>query len=352
MRRTSKSRTAIGVDVGSRTIKAAQLVMSSGKPQIAALSMLPRTKVGEQINPEDILTMKRALKRQGFYGHDIVLAAPEDGLLRGVFDVPPQVSGAPIAQIARMELSRLHNVVPDSFEMVCWDPLDLGKSKLTPQGTAIGCTHEAANAFIDLFEDSGFSISALDICIAAAVRACKTLTVPAPALTCIIDIGWESTKFLLVSGNTVIYERRFRKKCLVKLRRKVCESFGITEEAADQVINAIGFDGDNEAGELDQKTVDIIRWMLQKHLDMMLEELVASFDYANYQYPGEGAKRLLLIGGGAKISGLPQYFHSTLGVEVRTVAPCDVVEGSAQIYMKASHPAMTVAVGLAMFNGE
>ena len=352
MRRTDKSRTAIGVDVGSRSIKVAQLVTSDGKPQIAALSMLSRTTVGEQINSEDILAMKRALKRQGFHGKDIVLAAPEVGLLRGVFDVPPQVSGAPIAQIARMELSRLHNVMPDSFEMVCWDPLDLGKSKSKRQGTAVGCTHEAADTFVDLFEDSGFCVSALDLCIAAAVRACKTLIVPAPALTCILDIGWTSTKLLLVCGKTVAYERQFRKECLITLRRKLCETFGITEEAADQVINAVGFEEDSEASELDQKTIDIIRWMLRKHFDMMLEELEASFDYANYQYPGEGAKRLLLIGGGAKISGLSQYFSNTLGIEVRTVAPCDVVEDSAHIFMKASHPAITVAVGLAMFNGE
>ena len=351
MRKTGKSRTAIGIDVGSRSIKVAQLFRSGGKPQIAALSMLPRTNVGE-IDSEDILKMKRVLKRQGFYGNDVVLAAPENELLRGVFDVPPQVSGAPIAQIARMELSRIHNVAPDSFEMVCWDPPDPGKSKSTMQTIAIGCPHETAGAFIDLFEDSGFSVRALDIRIAAAARACTTLTVPPPALTSILDIGWESTKLLLLCGSTVIYERPFRNKCLAKLRSKLSETFGITEVAADQVISTIGFVTESEAGELDQESVEVIRRMLGKHFDMMLEELEASFDYANYQYPGEGAKRLLLIGGGAGISGLSQYFHSTLGVEVRSIAPSDVVEGSAQIFTKASHPAMTVAVGLAMFTGE
>ncbi len=352
MRRTGRSRTAIGVDVGSRSIKVAQLFMSGGKPQIAALSMLPRTKVAEQIDPEDILTMKRVLKRQGFYGNEVVLAAPEDGLLRGVIDVPPQVSGAPVAQIARMELSRIHNVVPDSFEMVCWDPPDPGKSKSTMQTIAIGCPHEAADAFIDLFEDSGFCVSALDMRIAAAARACMTLTVPPPALTSILDIGWESTRLLLVCGSTVVYERPFRNKCLARLRAKLSETFGITEEAADQVISTIGFATDGEAGELDRESVAVIRRMLRKHFDMMLEELEGSFDYANYQHPREGMKRLLLIGGGARISGLSQYFHSTFGVEVRSVAPSDVVENSPPILTKVGHPAMTVAVGLAMFTGE
>ncbi len=353
MRRTGKSRTAIGVDVGSRSIKVAQLVMSGGKPQIAALSMLPRTIVGKQIDVDDILMMKRALKRQGFYGNDLVLAAPEVGLLRGVFDVPSQLSGAPIAQIARMELSRLHNVVPNSFEMVCWDPPNSGTSKSTLQGTAIGCPHEAVETFIDLFEDSGFNVSALDIRVVAAARACSTLIIPAPTLTCILDIGWESTNLLLLCGNAVIYERPFWNKCLAKLGGKLSETFGITDEAAGQVINTIGFVTESDVSELDQESIEVIRRMLRKHFDMVLEEqLETSFRYANYTCRGEGAERLLLIGDGAGISGLPEYFHTTLEVEVKTVAPSDVAEGSAQIFTKAGHPALTVAVGLAMFNGE
>ena len=352
MIRAGRSRTAIGVDVGSRSIKFAQLLISGGKPQIAALSMLPRAKIAEQIGPEDILTTKHVLKRQGFYGNEVVLAAPEDELLRGIIDVPPQLSGAPVSQIARMELSRIHNVVPDSFEMVCWDPADPGKSKSTTQAVAIGCPHEGADAFIDLFEDSGFCVSALDVRIAAAARACMSLTVPPPALTSILDIGWESTKLLFVCGGTVVYERPFRNRCLAKLRTKLSETFGITEEAADQVISTIGLAAGGEAGGLDQESVEVIRRMLRKHFDMMLEELEGSFDYANYQHPRDGIKRLLLIGGGASISGLSQYFHDRLGVEVRSVAPSDILERSLQVFTKVGHPAMTVAVGLAMFTGE
>lgn len=352
MARMDKSRTAIGIDVGTRSIKVAQLFMSDDKPKIAALSMLPRMKVGEEIDAEELYRMKRVLNRQGFSGHNVVLAAPESALLHGVFDIPPQVSGAPAAQIVRMELSRMHNVMPDSFEMVYWDSPATSKSKSTTQSIAVGCPHEAADAFIDLFENSGFNVSALDIRIAAVARACRSLTVPPPALTSILDIGWDSTKLLLVCGRTVIYERHFRNKCLSKLRGKLRETFGITEEAADQVISAIGFETNSEAGDLDPETIDVIRRMLRKHFEMMLEELEASFDYANYQYPGEGAKRLLLIGGGAKISGLSHYFHNILGVEVRAVGPCDILENSSQNVTKVGHPAMTTAVGLAMFTGD
>ncbi len=352
MKNMGKSKTAIGVDVGTRSIKAAQLSLSGGKPRITAVSMLPRTKEGDPIEPDDLHRMQRIFKRQGFYGTNIVLAAPENRLLQGVFDVPPKVSGAPLSQIARMELSRIHNVAPDSFEMVSWDSTNPDKTKSTLQTLAIGCPHEAADAFIDMFEDCGFTISALDIRIAAAVRACKTLIVPPPALTSILDIGWNSTKLLLTCGNTIIYERPFRNQCLAKLRGKLSQTFSITEEAADQLISVIGFEADSLTGELDKASIEVVRRMLRKHFDMMLEELEASFDYAHYQYPGEGAKRLLLIGGGARISGLSHYFHNILGVEVKVVSPADILEKPSQNLTNVGNPATTVAVGLAMFKGD
>lgn len=352
MKSKGKTRSFIGIDVGTRSIKVAQLFTSGGQSHIAALSMLPRINEGDGIETEEILRMKRILARQGFYGHEIVLAAPEKELLQGVFDVPPKISGAPVAQIARMELSRIHNVPPDSFEMICWDPPDPGKPKSTTQTLAVGCPHEAAEAYLDLFENAGFTVSALDARIAATIRACQTLTVPSPALTSILDIGWDSTKLLLVCGNTIIYERSFRNKCLAKLRGKLCETFDMTEEAADQVISAIGFEAEDETVELDRESVEVVRRMLRKHFDMMLEELEASFDYAHYQHPGEGAKRLLLIGGGANISGLSQYFRNILGVEVRAVAPRDILKNRSENFTNAGHPAITAAIGLAMFTGD
>jgi len=413
LRSISYGRTAIGIDVGSQTIKAAQLVKSapilafarkregsrwaangSGQShQIVALSMLPRmkaglTEAGQQVYPikdsesnglpasdsarpsnrldrQEIINIQAVLRRQGFCGNDIVLAVPEKRLLHGVFEIPPATSGQAadregmIFQIARMELSRMHSVAPDSFEMVCW-PLGgwpLGgqdESKSTHRGgqaIAVGCPHDVANELLDLFEGAGFNVRALDLRSAAAARACMSLSVQPPALTAILDLGWSSTKLLFVCGGTVVYERCLTNKSISHITTKLSGMFGITEQSADQTISTIGLVTNSEAGDYDQQSTETIRKILTKHFDVMLEELKTPFDYASHQYPGEGVKRLLLIGGGARIFGLSQYIQEALGIEVITAAPGDLVGHSeSQILAKLSHPAMTVAVGLAMFN--
>ena len=118
MKGICKSRTAIGVDVGSRSIKAAQLAVSGrftskasiASHQIIALTILPRIKVGQRIDRQELLDIRSVLRRQGFCGNDIVLAAPEEHLLHGVFEVPQSAFGEPgdpVAQIARSYFHRL-----------------------------------------------------------------------------------------------------------------------------------------------------------------------------------------------------------------------------------------------------
>ncbi len=438
MKGLGKSQTAIGLDVGSRTIKAAQLVKSgsflslmgrgashwtaSSTSRIVALSMLLRmkaglTEAGQQVNPvrdpesnglpavlsgqaglsasdstrtsnrpvpstssgqalsevegldiQEIINIRAVLRRQGFCGNDVVLAAPEKRLLHGVFEIPPATSGQTadreemVAQIARMELSRMHSVAPDSFEMVCWplggwEPSSRDGSKSTHRGgqaIAVGCPHDVANELLDLFEGAGFNVRALDLRSTAAARACMSLAAQPPALTAILDLGWSSTKLLFVYGGTVIYERHLTNKSIAHLTTKLSGMFGITEQSADQTISTIGLATNSEAGDYDQQSTEAVRKILAKHFDIMLEELKTPFDYASHQYPGEGVKRLLLIGGGARIFGLSQYIQEALGIEVIAAAPGDLVPNptESQILTKLNHPAMTVAVGLAMFNEE
>jgi type IV pilus assembly protein PilM len=367
MKRLCKSRTAIGIDVGSRSVKVVQLAVSGRRTskssiashQIVALTMLPRVRVDQQIDRQELLDVKSVVRRQGFYGNDIVLTAPERRLLHGVFEVPHSAvgeSGDPIAQIARMELSRMHNVAPDSFELVCWEQPLAGESKSTHrirQAVAVGCPHDAANELIDLFEGAGFNVCGLDLHSAAAARACLSLAVPPPGLTAILDLGWKTTKLLLVCGDTIIYERFINSNCLVKLNARLSEMFGLTEQAADQTISTVSLVEGSEAGEFDRQTIEAVRRIIIKHFDVILEELRIPFDYASHQYPGEGIKRLLLIGGGARILGLSQYIQNVLGVEVMSAAPKDLLcQNGSQALTKLSHPAMTVAVGLAMFDGD
>ncbi|MBN1506325.1 MAG: pilus assembly protein PilM [Sedimentisphaerales bacterium] len=349
MRIIRPSRTVIGVDVGRRTIKAAQLTWSEGGSRICALSLLPRPELEKDLSRADAAALRRVLKRQGFTGRKIVVAAPDERLMRAALELPSKVAGAPIGQIVRMELSRLNNVAPDSFEMVYWEWRTPDGTKPMTRTLAIGCPHEAAGDIVDIFEAEGFDVVALDVRGAAVGRACEPLLLPAPQITAIADVGWRSTSVQFVCGRSLLYERLLEGISTAELTGKLAEVFGITVEAAQQVANTVGLTVDQPIEGIDHATLDAVHKHLRNHFDKLLDELRAPFSYVNHQFPGEGVKRLLLIGGGAAVPQLPSYVQARLGIDVRSAAPSDVVTSPVELLSKAGNPAMTLAVGLARF---
>jgi type IV pilus assembly protein PilM len=345
------SRTIIGVDIGQRTIKAAQLVASGGQYRVHALSLLPRPDAEKEISTADALALREVLRRQGFHGRQVVLAAPEKHLLRGALEMPAKLTGAPVEQIVRMELSRLHNVAPDSFEMAYWDPKEGSSTKPLTQMLAIGCPHDAANTLLDVFEGCGLRVNALDVRSAAAARACRPLVLPAPQITGIIDLGWRSSWLLFVCGTSLVYERSLDGVLLAELAERLMGAFGIPLEAACQIIEAVGPAAEEQPGRFDRETVEAIRKHLRSHCDKLVDELRVPLSYANHHFPGEGVKRLLLLGGGASVAQLASSCEERLGAEVRTVNPGVLVESPPELLAKASNPALTVAIGLAQFEG-
>jgi type IV pilus assembly protein PilM len=343
--------TAIGVDIGQRTIKAAQLARSGGHYRVRALSLLPRPEAEKEISVADALALRGVLQRQGFHGRQLVLGAPEKHLLRGTLELPAKLAGAPVEQIVRMELSRLHNVAPDTFEMAYWDLRAAGGAKPMAQMLAVGCPHDAANALLDAFEGCGFRVAGLDVRSAAAARACQPLVLPAPQITGIIDLGWRSSWLLFVCGASLIYERSLDGVLLAELAERLMRAFGIPLEAACQIIEAVGPAAEEQPGRFDRETVEAIRQHLRSHCDKLIDELRVPLSYANHHFPGEGVRRLLLLGGGASVAQLASYCEERLGTEVRMVSPGALVESPPELLAKASNPALTVAVGLAQFEG-
>jgi Tfp pilus assembly PilM family ATPase len=133
------------------------------------------------------------------------------------------------------------------------------------------------------------------------------------------------------------------------LTDRLTEAFGITSEGATQVINTVGLSAEAAIASLDRATLEAVRKHLRHHFDRLLEELKVPFSYARHQFPGDGVRRLLLIGGGATVPQLASYFADRLGIDVRAAAPSDLVECPNELLAKAGNPAITVSTGLARF---
>ena len=374
-----RTRSPVGIDVGSRSVKAVQLGrdrFGDGTWRVTAAAEIRRDDTGpapaaaqqppQQPRPNYVLTAAEVrrlvgtLERQGFGGNAVVIAAPNERVFSSMLELPPRSSNAPLEQIARMEVARAHRFAPDSFEMGCWDlPAAARASKQTPV-LAVACTHADAAAVMYPLEALGLDVTALDVTAAALARACTPLlAADAGGIIGIVDLGWTGATLSLMHQGVAIYGRTLGDCGILRLYHTLSSRLGLEVDVIDYMLSDTGISGAvSAAAEGTAPAVPAPRkgkaatdaaGLIAAHFEAAVHELHVSLTYAQHQYPDTPLSRLLVVGGGGCIRGVTEHLSATLGIEARAVAPKDLVACAPTVLEKCASPALTAALGFAQF---
>lgn len=331
----------IGLDIGMRTCKALQLGWAQ---QVRMAASFPRTAPGEAVSAEEVAHVAATLARMGFAGRDVILAAPDDELLSGILELPPRRSGAPLEQIARVELANMHGRQPGSFEMCCWDLPAVRGQKDGSQVMAVACPHETSEPLLDLFEQAELTVQALDLRNVALARACAAISSGPQEVTALLDVGWERAELILLYRDVILYERRIPEGGVKELSRLMQKKLGLDADAAECLST---FDNSLSTTTADPDLLNDRRRIIGEFGSALVEELSAPFAYASRQYEGAKVQRILLVGGGALVPGLVQRLAGELEVDAQVASPAEIVRCGDELLDRCG-PSMMVALGLAM----
>lgn len=355
---TSARRSAIGLDVGPRWIRAVQLHRRSGVTSVAAAARLPRTAVADASGhwslpgPDELAQLSQILWRQGFAGRAVVLAAPPDVLLSGAFEVPPRSSGAPIDTIARAELARMHRLEPAAIECAWWElPAGIRETETT-QVMAVGCEQSAAEALIDGFAAQDFIVRAIDAPSIALARAMRAHTSPPPVLAGILDIGWAGSLLAVVRNHTIVYERRLPELGLDSVLSRLKDKLAIDDETASYLLLRIGLDKPPPELADEVELVEQARTLTADYVDALAADARASAEYAGRRYD-QPLAAILLSGEGASMPGVAPVLARRLKLDARTLAMSDLVQlrpalPDASVSPGAEGSVFALAAGLAL----
>jgi Tfp pilus assembly PilM family ATPase len=375
----AETRTPIGIDVGSRAVKAVQFGRArwgDGKWRVVAVAEVPRSEMSgstapraagaaaqgssggqappagspHALKPEDVRRLLGTLERQGFSGTEVVLAVPTERMTTNVLELPPRSSQAPLEQIARMEVARAHRCAPDSFEMGSWDLPAASRATKTTPVMAVACNHAEAGALLDPFEAEGLHVTALDVRPCALARACEPLLGGRGTITAIVDVGWSGATLTLMYQGVVIYGRTLADGGIAKLYQTLGARLRLEPDVIDYLLAESGMGDPGAAGVAPQRKGPVdAATLIAAHFDAAVRELQVSLSYAQHQYTGTSVSRLLLVGGGACIRGVAAHFSNVLRIETRTAAPADIADCSGGAVGLSGSPALTLATGLAQF---
>ncbi len=232
---------------------------------------------------------------------------------------------------------------------------------------AVGYPRAAAGHLLDAFEAVDLLVEAIDVRSYAQARAASALAaltaghsgVPAVGMngmTALLDLGWSAANLSLVYRDAVVYSRALSDGGMADLRAALARRLSLDDEVTEYLLTEVGLSqrapGEFEAeavhaGQLDLP--DDAHSVLATHVDAFVQELLTSFAYAAREYPDTAITRLLIIGGGATVPGLAEHLSVLLGIDAATLTPADLSACPPGLLSICHSPALTTALGLAMF---
>lgn len=336
-------RPLIGVDVSSRWIAVAQAEEAgAGPPTLRAAACVARVGQG---NPDaaEIRRLAEVLDRRGFRAAPIVVAAPEDRLIMSALELPPRDSGAPVLELARMEVARTHKRDPGTFETALWD-VPSGRPGEGPatRYMAAALPHEDAESLLAAADGAALRVRAIDVRAWALARACAPRT--GPGLAALIDLGESGAVLVLVHAGVVAYQRTIAETGVDGLRAALAASLGLAPEVLEFVLGGVP----GQAPDLPEGSASII----EDYVEAIAAEARAAFDYVSRRAGGAAVEQLLVVGAGARVPGMADRLGATLGLQAAVVTPGAVASCAPGTDAVKDDPRLTVALGLSMHDAR
>jgi type IV pilus assembly protein PilM len=337
----------IGVDIGSHSIKAVQLVRSRAGMRVAAAMLLQRDQPGP-ITAELFQQLASALQRQGFRGWRIAIACPPERLLTHLLELPPGLKGEPLAKLARSELRRLARLENDHFEYALKTLPSSARAGTGVSTLAVAATRDATEQLATMAAQAGLELVSVDTHACALARVARSTNTT--GLMILVDLGDASAMITLCSNGQLLYQRSVHDGGLGELRKTVCGKLHLDDNEARSALREIGV-STTAGGSLSPKEIQL-RTLIVEHLDLICREIQTSASFAAHRYPDQPIAGVFISGGGAQLPGVHKELADKLGMPVTDLEPA---RASITDPLATAHPVgsqLVVATGLALAAAE
>lgn len=342
MKRFGKGTSVVGLDIGRSSIKAAQVSLGDKGPSLDGVVRMERSGPGLALGIEEGEHLMRTMQRRGMTACRAVLVAPADALVGGSLSVPPANSGVSRDQIVEMELSRTHKLVPGSFEMAWWDLPNPASGSRIAQIHALGLPHAAVQPSLEVMDAIGLGVIRTVPGSLALLAAAQRHPIDPRCISAVVDLGSTCGHLSLMMAGRVVHERSLPEFNTSKLCKSTCEALGIEPAAARYALSRFGI-GDSSEGAVACQTASLLGEMFKP----LAEEISMSFAYVSHLYPEAELGQLLLVGGGANLSGLSSALAEVLELETSVITPGSLL--ACDCFGDEQHdPALTAALGAAL----
>ena len=313
---------SIGLEIDAHEFRAVQLMRTRNVDHVVAWAVFPRQEMIDSTqqtslpDAEELRWAGSVLARRGFVGNKVSITPSTSVCSSHVIELPPADSGAPIDQLARMEIARERRCSPEDIEFGYWALPQRGKAQET---LAVACPRSTVDSTLDLYEESGFVVTGLDLLELAVCRGGEArgqVADPADAqeINTHLHIGWTSSLAILTLGEKVIYVRRIEHGAS-QVWDVAMNRFQLSISGAEFVLT----DESSEDDIASKHLVNQASWSgLAKTLSDELDIAIAYISHAHRMAP---FGKIELSGYGATNPYINKSLDQVLGIPIQAAGP-------------------------------
>ena len=337
------SNTYLGIDIGTSSIKIAEISKDKGLPRLKNYGALESYGYLERVNnaiqtsslrffEKDLINLLSVLlKKINTKTKTAVASLPSFSIFSTLIEMPVMSEG----ETQKAMTFQARQYIPMSLAQATLDWVKVGEKEVDgvriQEVFLIAVTNEVIKKYQKIFQKVGLKLIALECESLALVRS---TIVRDSTPTLIVDIGAKSTNIVITEGGLLKYNSQ-TDFAGANLTQSISGGLGISPLRAEELKKRHGLLG--KGGEYELST------LMTSSLDAILNEVVR----AKNEYKGR-LERIVLAGGGAKLLGIDKYFESQLNLPVVKVNPFDRVSYPPEItpIIKEIDSSFSVAIGL------
>lgn len=342
-----KPRLAIGLDIGSHAVKVCELEEKGKRYKLNTLgsALLPSNAVEDGIlqDPDSVAKIiGNLVKNLKIKGNEAAIS------VSGYSVIVKKINLAVMsdAELEEHIQSEAEQYVPFDIEDVYLDFQDLKTNTEEEDRTdvmLVAAKKDVVDTYLNMLRTAGLTAVVVDV-DAFALENAYGGNFGIDDNVALVDIGASKMNINIVSKGTSVLARDVILGSRL-LTEQIQSKFSLTFDEAEALKLGQTPAGDKQAGLEEIFINTCTQWAT---------EIKRALDFYYSNYPDESLARLVLSGGGARVSGLTQFFQDETGIPVEIFNPFATASiDSSKIdsaYLESIAPEMALATGLAMRN--
>lgn len=336
----------VGLDIGSSSIKAAQIVDSKRGPTLKHFGIVDiahgAIEEGTINDPESVAeSIRQLFKSYNINGSNVAVS------IGGYSVIVKKIHVQTMAEEQLQETIHFEaeQYIPFDISDVNLDFQILGENEANPNQMnvfLVAAKKEMVNDYINLVNLAGLNPCIVDVEAFALQNTFEANYDIQNDNIALIDIGASKTSLNILKGNSSVFMRDVSLGC-GQINQKIMSLIECTFEEAEQLKY-----GDKP----DRLTPEDLKGIVSSVVADWCTEIRRALDFFYSTYPEEQIKRIILSGGGAGISEFRQLLATEASAEVESINPFQNFHLEAKsfddAYVKQIRPQAAISMGLAM----